>query len=1089
MNQINAETQSAQRNAGNFASMFFAKLRVLRVSAFGLPILQKRDNWRGQIWQAHIIRFMKTKLAFGLRRESRQCGSHAALGKHDCVRKAVSPLRSAIAVQNFAVLLLCVLALIPAAGHAQTNNLTALLQQGLFEEQANRNLDAAIADYQALARQFDKDRQLAATAVFRLGECYRMQGKTNEAALEYQRILRDFADEQTLATLSRQNLTGMGMTPAPMASAALQTQKDLLAKQIVLAEQDLADTQRLAQTGMVPQDKVRAAEREVLRLKQQLAALDSNNAGSMNASPTVGNSDAKLWDKVKDLPPGQLVRVLPTLVPDAVLMKLLQQRDDAEARLAELKVDFSTNYPAVVKQKAVSEEINKQISEKISGIMQALKMRAELSQTSAASSAPADEETQEIQRIQTMIQNSPDLINAMSNGSMPLGSAAAHGWLKVAAYLLDHGADVKGGYGAAIFSATKAGNRAMVELLLSRGANVNANQQDTEGNTPLHMAAMNGFQAVTEALLANQADVNAQTRSGNTPLLLAAERNNSKILSLLLEHGADVNAQSNDGRTALSIAAYRGQVENGKLLLAAGANPNTMNQDGRTPLSFAADGKSPDMVKGLLAAKADPNAGKLDAPLLCAIHNNDAVSAELLLQAGASPNLIGNFDFSRQPGSSGGFGGGLNDGSVGGGRSGRRGGGFGGSLPSVTPLSLAISDSQLPMVQLLLKFKADPNAPQTDGRPLSLNALSKTNILEALLDAGADANARIMSDSPNPSLLQMAAGQNQPESVALLLQHGAKPNAADANNNTALHSAAYNLSDENAFAVLLDHGADPNLRNNEGQTPLDIVKQHAQETSFLGRFGSPAAQKACADKLIVFLRQHGALDNLPDWDRITVSRASANVSQPVFQRGTNDWNHFTLLELIFKCYESSRPGNLGFPDFSRIVIVRPDAAGIASQRLKINLLNATNSVDCSKDAPLKFGDTVEIPEREHTLADKDNWTGEQVGIIIEYLRDKAGEARLVIAGGQTAQLPLKYFEPVDCDIGSVLKSSFAQSVLTSGSDLFRIKVTRRDSKTGKESEWILDCSRINQPNSPPWHDNAPDLWLRDGDVIVVPQRP
>ena len=63
----------------------------------------------------------------------------------------------------------------------------------------------------SLAAQFDKDRQLAATAVFRLGECYRAQGKTNEAAAQYQRILRDFSDQNTLATLSRQDLTGMGM--------------------------------------------------------------------------------------------------------------------------------------------------------------------------------------------------------------------------------------------------------------------------------------------------------------------------------------------------------------------------------------------------------------------------------------------------------------------------------------------------------------------------------------------------------------------------------------------------------------------------------------------------------------------------------------------------------------------------------------------------------------------------------------------------------------------------------------------------------------------------------------------------------------
>ena len=107
---------------------------------------------------------------------------------------------------------LCVLIFLLAAAlaRAQTNSLTALLQQGLFEEQANRNLDAAIADYSSLAKQFDKDRQLAATAVFRIGECYRMQGKTNEAAAQYERILRDFSDQTTLATLSQQDLTGLG---------------------------------------------------------------------------------------------------------------------------------------------------------------------------------------------------------------------------------------------------------------------------------------------------------------------------------------------------------------------------------------------------------------------------------------------------------------------------------------------------------------------------------------------------------------------------------------------------------------------------------------------------------------------------------------------------------------------------------------------------------------------------------------------------------------------------------------------------------------------------------------------------------------
>src|SRR5689334_24218368 len=104
---------------------------------------------------------------------------------------------------------LAVLFALTTMARGATNDLTGLLQKGLFEEEANRDLNAAIANYQSLATAFDKDRQLAATAIFRLGECYRKLGKTNDAVSQYQRILKEFADQPTLVTLSRQNLTGL----------------------------------------------------------------------------------------------------------------------------------------------------------------------------------------------------------------------------------------------------------------------------------------------------------------------------------------------------------------------------------------------------------------------------------------------------------------------------------------------------------------------------------------------------------------------------------------------------------------------------------------------------------------------------------------------------------------------------------------------------------------------------------------------------------------------------------------------------------------------------------------------------------------
>src|ERR1051325_2120822 len=93
--------------------------------------------------------------------------------------------------------------------------LSETLQKGLFEEEANHNLDAAIKAYQSVLQQTDEQRKLAATAVFRLGEGYRKLGKTNEATAQYERILRQFADQTPLADLSRQNLAGFGVaTPA-----------------------------------------------------------------------------------------------------------------------------------------------------------------------------------------------------------------------------------------------------------------------------------------------------------------------------------------------------------------------------------------------------------------------------------------------------------------------------------------------------------------------------------------------------------------------------------------------------------------------------------------------------------------------------------------------------------------------------------------------------------------------------------------------------------------------------------------------------------------------------------------------------------
>jgi ankyrin repeat protein len=902
-----------------------------------------------------------------------------------------------------------------------------------------------------------------------------------------------------------------------------------------------------------------------------------------------------------------------------------------------------------------------------------LKRQLEALEAGEAVSLPAerattDEEAQEIIRIQQMIQNSPDLINAPGeNQDTPLMKAASHGWLKVAAYLLDHGADVNADAinpGAGLHNATalseaaRAGNRAMVGLLLSRGADVNV--KGLARNNPLNLAARNGFQAVVEVLLANHAKVNTQDENGSTPLSLAAANGRVKIVQMLLAAGADPNVETQNGRVPLSFAAASGSPEMVKLLLdaktdpnggkldaplfgaieaknpviaerllqaganpnlhgninwdvnindrhymggsieipplwfavsrnqlplvqlllkfkadpddaqtdgrtvlfdalsdtnilqallAAGANPNVEDHDGRTLLSFAAESAPPESVKLLLAAKADPNGGKEDAPLICAIANQHSAAAELLLQAGANPNVdgrIGRTFKHPQREVDGAF--------------------FENPHDHTTPLFVAVCNQKLPLVQLLLKYKADPNDAQTDSRAMIFNALYATNVLQALLEAGANADARDATTAKynNRSLnwtplicaVKQSVEPNSPpaQSVEILLQHGANPNLTDdCFGKSALHWCAGwsdQLPHRTILEMLLDHKADPNLRDNGGRTLLDILKAMLKDApadnqahaalGFAPPPGTPrgsplqtqsasANKQAALNSLADLLRQHGALDVLPDWNRITVSRPSDNRAWPVFSKQTNDWNQFTLFELVaVEChFLSATPMENGekhsaedffgkgqplpFPDLTQLRIHRPAPDQKTARDTTVDLGSGLKSGETLNDVPLQWGDVVEIPETDHPLHQV--WPGFSDGELAN-LRKFLTRHIAILVNGQTNFITLApeislggelitnvVSRGLGNDSVSFPQPRFSTSIKTAtpfwlspvllqskliltSSDLAHIKVTRHEPGTGKTREWVVDCSGLSQNQL-----NTADFWLRDGDQIEVPEKP
>src|ERR1700691_4940930 len=111
-----------------------------------------------------------------------------------------------------------------ATGFAQ-EHMADTLRNGILEEDSKQSPGAAIQQYQAVMTQFAEARQTAATALFRMAECYRKQGNRSQAIAAYQRVLKDFPDQTKLAAQSRTVLaTTYSVTPA--GSPAVGNQSD-----------------------------------------------------------------------------------------------------------------------------------------------------------------------------------------------------------------------------------------------------------------------------------------------------------------------------------------------------------------------------------------------------------------------------------------------------------------------------------------------------------------------------------------------------------------------------------------------------------------------------------------------------------------------------------------------------------------------------------------------------------------------------------------------------------------------------------------------------------------------------------------------
>jgi ankyrin repeat protein len=118
------------------------------------------------------------------------------------------------------------------------------------------------------------------------------------------------------------------------------------------------------------------------------------------------------------------------------------------------------------------------------------------------------------------------------------------------------------------------------------------------GWSALHLAAFSGVPAAVQLLLDRGADIQARarTRFKNTPLQVALLPGQLATAKLLLEHGADPLVRQAHGFTPLQEAALLGRRDLVDLLLGAGAELNSRSDDGRTAVTEAVRGKHTELA-------------------------------------------------------------------------------------------------------------------------------------------------------------------------------------------------------------------------------------------------------------------------------------------------------------------------------------------------------------------------------------------------------------------------------------------------------------------------------------------------------------
>ena len=436
--------------------------------------------------------------------------------------------------------------------------------------------------------------------------------------------------------------------------------------------------------------------------------------------------------------------------------------------------------------------------------------------------------------VQELISSHADL-NASSGGRFgrrfALESAAENGFGSVVSLLIKNGAQVNacGLDGTALQQASYRGDVDMVSQLLDHGADPDI--VDGSYGGPLQAAVIGGHGKIVQLLVDRGADVNAQPGAvshwfgglvlSSTALAAAVHRADNDMIEFLLSSGARVDLEHHMHPPALYVAAEAGHVALIPKLLSAGAELE-VQYGGKPPLYAAVEEGHLAAARQLLESGANANhsASGYDGPktiLDAAIQQGSDETLSLLIDFGADVNALSESTNYPEP-----------------------------------PLHRATEMGRLSMVRILLEHGANCNWQGGDEMRWTashLAARGHPEILRLLCDEyGADLSLRLSNGSLP---LHTAAWKGSVECIEILLARNVDINARNYAGRTPLHFAAKEGNFE-AVKMLLKRGAKIDVKEEESQmTPMDHAKMQLGQGQKSGDF--QRIIDALEDKVV----QHG----------------------------------------------------------------------------------------------------------------------------------------------------------------------------------------------------------------------------------------